>query len=253
MERRGPVGIITLNRPEKMNALNKTVVEELTKIIAEYQRDKEIRAVIVTGGEKIFGAGADIDEIVALEDVYAAYHFSMEIQNLFTAIENLPKPVIAAIAGVALGGCLELALACDIRIASDDARLGLPEINLGLLPGAGGTQRLPRLVGSGQARWMLYSGRTVNALESFRIGLVQQVVPLEELLNTALKMAEEMAKKPASALAAIKDLVNTGIGMDMAKALHYEARGFGMLFDTEDCHEGARAFAEKRRPNYKHR
>ncbi|KJS18334.1 MAG: enoyl-CoA hydratase [Peptococcaceae bacterium BRH_c4b] len=253
VERRGPVGIITLNRPNKMNALNKTVVDELTKVITEFQQDKEVRAVIITGGESVFGAGADIDEIAALAGVFDGYNFSRKSQDLFSMIENLSKPVIAAITGVALGGCLELALACDIRIASDNARMGLPEINLGLLPGAGGTQRLPRLVGPGQAKWMLFSGRTVKALEALQIGLVQQVVPPEELFNTALKMAEELAGKPALALATIKDLVNTGFELDLSRALQYESRGFGLLFDTEDRLEGIQAFTEKRRPDFKHR
>ena len=236
-----------------MNALNKAVVEELAGVIAGCRRDKEVRAVIVTGGEKNFGAGADVEELAALEGVFDGYSFSREVQRVFTDIENLPKPVIAAMAGVALGGCLELALACDIRIASDNARMGLPEINLGLLPGAGGTQRLPRLVGAGRAKWMLYSGRTVNALEAFQTGLVQQVVPPAELLATALKIAGELAGKPARSLATIKDLVNTGLAMDMDRALQYEARGFGALFDTDDCREGTQAFLEKRRPNFQHR
>lgn len=253
VEQRGPVGIITLNRPQKMNALNKKVVAELAAAFDGYRRDEGIRAVVLTGGEKIFGAGADIEELGGINGVFSGHQFSSDIHRLFSDIENLPKPVIAAIAGFALGGCLELALTCDIRIASEGAKLGLPEITLGLLPGGGGTQRLPRLVGPGWAKWMLYSGKPMDAAECCRIGLVQQVVAQGTLLDAAMKVAEEMAAKPALALATIKDLVNTGTALDMATALRYEARGFGMLFDTEDYREGTRAFVEKRRPQFKHR
>lgn len=253
VEQRGPVGIVTLNRPDKMNALNRKVVAELDAVFTEYRREEGIRAIILTGGEKIFGAGADIEELGEIKSVFDGHDFSNSVHRLFSDIENMPKPVIAAIAGFALGGCLELALTCDIRIASEGAKLGLPEITLGLLPGGGGTQRLLRLIGPGWAKWMLYTGKPLDAAECYRIGLLQQVVPQGTLLEAAMKIAEEMAARPAVALGTIKDLVNTGAGMDLTTALHYEARGFGMLFNTEDYREGTRAFVEKRRPQFKHR
>ena len=253
VERRGPVGVITLNRPQKMNALNKMVLAELAAVFDDYRREEGIRSIILTGGEKIFGAGADIDELGNLDGVFGGHQFSSDVHRLFADIENMPKPVIAAIAGFALGGCLELALTCDIRIASEGAKLGLPEITLGLLPGGGGTQRLPRLVGPGWAKWMLFSGKPADAAECCRIGLVQQVVPQGTLLEAALKAAEEMAARPARALSTIKDLVNTGAGLDMTTALRFEARGFGMLLGTEDYREGTQAFIEKRKPQFKHR
>jgi enoyl-CoA hydratase len=253
LEQRGPVGIISLNRPQKMNALNKKVMAELAAAFDDYRREEGVRSVILTGGEKIFGAGADIDELGELSGVSGGHRFCSEAHRLFSDIENMPKPVIAAIAGFALGGCLELALACDVRIASEGAKLGLPEITLGLLPGGGGTQRLPRLVGPGWAKWMLFSGKPLDVAECHRIGLVQQVVPQGALLESALKVAEELASRPAVALATIKDLVNTGAGLDITTALRYEARGFGMLLDTGDFREGTGAFLEKRKPEFKHR
>lgn len=253
VEQRGPVGIVTFNRPQKMNALNKTVLAELAEVFAGYRRDETIRAVILTGGEKIFGAGADIDMLNAVDGIFGGRDFCGDVHKLFADIENMPKPVIAAIAGFALGGCLELALTCDVRIASEGAKLGLPEITLGVLPGGGGTQRLPRLVGQGWAKLMLYTGKPLDAAECFRIGLVQQLVPQGTLMDAALKLAEDMAAKPAVALATIKDMVNTGLALDITSALRYESRGFGMLMSTEDYREGTQAFIEKRRPQFKHR
>lgn len=253
VEQRGPVGIITFNRPQKMNALNKTVFAELAEVFAGYRRDETIRAVILTGGEKIFGVGADIDMMGSMGGIFGGRDFSGKVHRLFANIENMPKPVIAAIAGFALGGCLELALTCDVRIASEGAKLGLPEITLGVLPGAGGTQRLPRLVGQGWAKLMLYTGKPLDAAECYRIGLVQQLAPQGELLDAAQRLAEEMAARPAVALATIKDMVNTGSALDLTSALRYEARGFGMLLGTEDYREGIQAFIEKRQPQFKHR
>jgi len=253
VEQRGPVGIITLNRPQKMNALNKKVLAELAEVFAAYRQDEGIRAIILTGGEKIFGAGADIDMLSDVGGIFGGHSFSGDVHRLFADIENMPKPVIAAIAGFALGGCLELALTCDVRIASEGAKMGLPEITLGVLPGGGGTQRLPRLVGQGCAKLMLYTGKPLDAAECYRIGLVQQLVPQGALLDAALKLAEDMAAKPAVALATIKDMVNTGSALDITSALRYEARGFGMLLGTEDYREGTQAFMEKRRPQFKHR
>jgi len=252
LEQKEAIGIITLNRPKKLNALNRKVVSEMGTAIKEFRDSTGIKAVIITGGEKVFGAGADIDEISQLS-VFDSYLYSKDIHHLFLEIENLPKPVIAAIGGIALGGCLELALSCDVRLASEKAKLGVPEINLGLLPGAGGTQRLPRLVNSGWAKWMLFSGQPISANEAYQIGLVQKVVPEGEVLNEALKIAADFANKPGLALATIKDLVNTGMGLELPSALKYESRGFGMLFSTEDMHEGTKAFMEKRKPQFRNR
>jgi len=157
LEQKEAIGIITLNRPKKLNALNRKVVAEMGAAIKEFRDSTGIKAVIITGGEKVFGAGADIDEISQLS-VFDSYLYSKDIHHLFLEIENLPKPVIAAIGGIALGGCLELALSCDVRLASEKAKLGVPEINLGLLPGAGGTQRLPRLVNPSWAKWIAFFG-----------------------------------------------------------------------------------------------
>lgn len=253
VEQRGPIGIVKFNRPQKMNALNKTVLVELKEVFAGFHRDETIRVVILTGGEKIFGVGADIDMLIDVGGIFGGHDFCNDVHKLFTCIENIPKPVIAAIAGFALGGCLELAMTCDIRIASEGAKLGLPEISLGVLPGGGGTQRLPRLVGQGWAKLMLYTGKPLDAAECLRIGLVQQLTPQGKLMDAAMKLAEDMAAKPAVALATIKDMVNSGLELDITSALRYEARGFGMLMSTEDRKEGIQAFIEKRRPQFKHR
>lgn len=252
VEERGPIGIITLNRPKKLNALNTKVIAEIKNAFTKYGENESIRVIIVTGGEKVFGAGADIDELTTL-DVMQSYQYSRTIQQIFYDIENFPKPVIAAIAGYCLGGALELALSCDIRIATEKARLGVPEINLGLFPGAGGTQRLARFLSPGWAKFMLYTGQHIKASLAYQIGLVQKVVPEGEVLNEALKLAEELASKPGVALSSIKNVVNTGVEIDITKGLVVEARGFGMLMATEDFKEGTSAFVEKRKAQFKHR
>jgi len=251
-EEKGPVGIITINRPKKLNALNTKVNAEIANAFTKYSQKEEIRVVILTGGEKVFGAGADIDELANL-NVMQAYQYSRNFQQVSCEIENFPRPVIAAIAGFCLGGALELAISCDIRIASEKARLGVPEINLGLYPGAGGTQRLARLIGPGWAKLMLYTGQHIDANLAYQTGLVQKVVPEGEALNEALKLAEELASKPGVALSSIKNVVNTGVEIDLTKGLVVEARGFAMLWSTEDFKEGTSAFIEKRKAQFKHR
>ena len=244
-------GIITLNRPQSMNAISTLFVREFDAVLDEIAGDEALGAVIITGSEKVFAAGADIKEIGAFKTPLDAHFFITAVHALFNRIEHLPKPVIAAVSGLALGGGCELALTCDIRIAADNAVFGQPEIKIGVIPGGGGTQRLPRLIGLGRAKELLYSGDPIDAQEAYRIGLVNKVVPLASLLDEAKKMAAQYAKQPGFALKMTKKVVDAGINMDLQSALAYEARCFELLFATEDQKEGMRAFIEKRKPSFK--
>jgi enoyl-CoA hydratase len=246
------IGLVTLNRPRNMNALNKLMQKELFHAF-ETVRKERLKAVIVAGSEKFFAVGADIKEIVDIQSPAEAHEFFNEEPSVFDMIDDFPKPVIAAVSGLALGGGCEIAMACDIRIAADNARFGLPEVNLGLMPGAGGTQRLPRLVGEGRAKALLFTGETISAEEAYRIGLVHKVAPYAELMNEAKEMALQIARKPGQALWTIKRAVNGGRDMDLKSALAYEARLFEMLFSTRDQKEGVQAFVEKRAPQFKDR
>ena len=251
-EKENNIGIITLNRPKSMNSINSELINDLNQVITEIEQDEEIGAVIITGGhEKFFGAGADIKEISTLDSAIKAHDFINVIKPLFNRLENLEKPTIAAVSGVALGGGCELTLACDIRIAAENALFGLPEVKIGVLPGAGGTQRLPRLIGAGRAKEMLYLGDPIDVNEAYRIGLANKVVKLDSLMDEARKMAAKLAKQPAYGVKMIKSCVNKGINMDLQSALDYESRCFEFLFSTEDQKEGIRAFVEKRKPAYK--
>lgn len=241
------VGVVTLDRPRNMNALNRIMRSEFFHVFETIQKEKA-KAVIIAGAEKFFAAGADIKEIVNIESPKDAHEFFNAETSIFDLIENFEKPVIAAVSGLALGGGCELALACDIRIAAENARFGLPEINLGLMPGGGGTQRLPRLVGEGRAKALMYTGDMIDAAEAYRIGLVNKVVPYDMLMNEAREMASKIARKPGRALWSIKQSVNDGRNMDIKSALTHEARLFEMLFSTKDQKEGVRAFVEKRAP-----
>ena len=245
------IGIITFNRPKSLNAISDQFTSELSQVLDAIESDDEIRVVIVTGGDKVFAAGADIKEVSNIGTPADAYRFSKKGQQVFQKLVNLPVPVIAAVCGLAFGGGCEIALQCDIRIAADNAKFGQPEIKLGLLPGAGGTQRLPRLVGVGRAKELLFSGDPINAQEAYRIGLVNKVVPAESVMDEARKMARTFLERPRYALMMIKRLVNTGIEMDLNSALEYEARCFEILFSTEDQKEGLKAFVEKRKPEFK--
>jgi len=247
------VGIITLNRPQSLNAINTQFVREFDQLLDEISKDDAIAAVIITGTEKVFAAGADIKEIFGLKTPLDAHFFITGVHALFNKIEHLPKPVIAAVSGLALGGGCELALTCDIRIAAENAVFGQPEINIGVIPGGGGTQRLPRLIGLGRAKELLYSGKSIDAQEAYRIGLVNKVVPLGSLLDEAKNMAAKYARQPGFALKIIKKVVNEGINMDLQSALTYELRCFELLFATEDQKEGMQAFIEKRKPTFKGR
>lgn len=246
----GGVTILQLNRPEKKNAFNAALRQGMEEALKEISADPQQRVVIVTGGEEFFCAGADIGEILEANTAEATYRHAREFQLLFDRIEALPQPVVAAVAGFALGGGCELALACDFRIASEGTKFGLPEIKIGAFPGGGGTQRLPRLVGAAKAKEMILTGDTIGAEEAFSFGLVMKVVPKDKLLQEAKGFAAKLAALPRLALEASKMLINRGMEVDLASALEMEARCFGNLATSHDLREGATAFLEKRKPNF---
>jgi len=251
VERKGNYAIITLNRPTALNALNWALMTELDAAIDDLAADENIGAVLLTGaGERAFAAGADISEFNDMPSAGVAANFALRGQAVLNKIEGLLKPVIAAINGFALGGGCELALACDIRLAADTARLGQPEINLGIIPGYGGTQRLSRLVGQGMAKLLCLSGDHISANEALRIGLVDKVLPAAELQDKAESLAVKLAGKAPLASAAIKQAINVGSGGTLADGLAYEAAQFGLVFDTKDRQEGVNAFLEKRVPTW---
>lgn len=240
--------LITLNRPGHMNALSIELLAELEQVADSIAKDIDIATVIITGGQKCFAAGADIHQVSQLESSVAAHDFVIKAQSVMNKIEKIEIPVIAAVTGMALGGGCELALACDIRLAADNAIFGLPEIKIGVIPGAGGTQRLSRLIGLGRAKEMLFSGDPINAQEAYRIGLVNRVFPASSLMDEAINLARKFADRPRLALKANKNAASNGINMDLYSALAYEARCFEILFSTQDLKEGMRAFLEKRKP-----
>jgi len=251
VERDGAVAILTINRPTVLNALNTQTVDELRRAMLELKADATARAIIVTGaGPKSFVAGADINELAVLSPTAGREH-ALTGQHVFDVIENLGKPVIAAINGFALGGGCELAMACTLRIAADSARLGQPEIALGLIPGYAGTQRLPRLVGTGRAMEMLLTGAQVGADEALRIGLVHRVVPAADLMTEARKLAAQLAANAPVAMRYIINAVHKGVEMPFAEACQYEATLFGLVASTDDMREGTAAFLEKRKPVFK--
>jgi enoyl-CoA hydratase len=245
--------IITLNRPTVMNALDAATLDELHHAVEGAGADPAVRAVVITGaGQKAFAAGADIKELSSASPVWASEH-ARRGQVAFDAIERLGKPVIAAVNGVALGGGCELAAACTLRIAADTARFGQPEVNLGLIPGFGGSQRLARLVGRGRALELLLTGDTVGAEDALRIGLVNRVVPAAELMTAARQLAASLASKPPIAVRLILSAVAEGLDMPIDAALRHEAALFGLAFSTDDMREGTRAFLEKRPAAFKGR
>ncbi|MBP1449296.1 MAG: enoyl-CoA hydratase/isomerase family protein, partial [Thermoproteus sp.] len=247
-----PVVWIILNRPERLNAINAKMVEELSTALDEIAKadyDK-VRAVVITGTGRAFCAGADVTGFLGATPVLA-YKLSRGLHELTEKIERLDRPVICAINGYALGGGLELALACDIRIASETAQLGLPEVNLGLFPGGGGTQRLARLVGLARAKEIIFTGDNISAREAERIGLVNRAVPPERLEQEARALALKLAEKPPIALAMAKAAVNFGYEAPLWVGLDAEAAHFGVVFSTEDLYEGVSAFLQKRRPQFK--
>ena len=254
LEREQGIATLTINRPQALNALNRATMADLSAAIEELEGDNSIRCVILTGaGDKAFVAGADINELRAIAGAAEGAEFAARGQALLFRIENLNKPVIAAINGYALGGGCELAMACDIRMAADSARLGQPEVNLGIIPGYGGTQRLPRLVGKGRAKWLILSGDMISAQEALRIGLVDFVVPAAELMATARQLAQTVASKAPLSIAWAKQSINVGSETDLVTACAYEASQFGLVCGTEDRIEGTSAFLEKRPPQFKGR
>lgn len=253
LEKKEDIAILTINRPKVLNALNEETLREMDEALNQLASDDEIKAVIITGaGEKAFVAGADIAFMQNLTPMEAR-KFSRLGQSVFSKIENLPKPVIAAVNGFALGGGCELAMACDIRIASQTAKFGQPEVNLGLIAGFGGTQRLTRLVGPGRAKEILFTADMYDADSAFRMGLVNHVVAPEELMNFCTNMAKKIASRGPIAVQLSKEAVNEGLEMDLEKAFIHEANLFAAVFTTEDRDEGISAFLSKRKPEFKGR
>ncbi len=251
LEKRGTIAFVTMNRPDKLNALNHETLSELEQVFTDLKNDKNIFVVIITGsGQKAFVAGADISELNKL-DMIAGKEFSEKGQRIFNLIENLDKPVIAAVNGFALGGGCELALSCHIRLVSENARFGQPEVNLGLIPGFGGTQRLTRLINSGRAMEYILTGDMIDANEAFRIGLANRVYKQEELLQKATEMAEKISSKAQQAIRLCVKSVNIVDEVSSKEGQNYEASLFAISCGTNDAKEGTKAFLEKRKPEFK--
>lgn len=239
---------ITIHRPKALNALNLQTLTELREIIETVAVAKDVQVVIITGsGEKSFVAGADIIEM-STRDAVGGRLWGQGGQDIFTAIENLPQPVIAAVNGFALGGGCELACACDIRYASENAKFGQPEVGLGITPGFGGTQRLPRVVGRGYGKELIYTAQIIDAQEAYRIGLVNKVVPQTELMDTVKALAKRIQRNAPTAVQLSKAAINRGLDCDVVTGVAYEAEVFGLCFATADQKEGMKAFVEKRKP-----
>lgn len=244
------IGIININRPKALNALNYETMLELKQLVEDIAKDTTVRVVIITGsGDKAFVAGADVKEMQSMTTVEAR-NWGRLGQEVFSKIENLPQPVIAAVNGFALGGGCELAMACDIRIASDKAKFGLPEVSLGITPGFSGTQRLPRLVGRAAAKELLFTCDMIDAATAFRLGLVNKVVAPEDLLDTAKALAGKIVTRAPQAVQLCKSAINNGMNMDTQSAYAYEAEVFSLCFSTQDQKEGMSAFSEKRVPKF---
>jgi len=250
-EKKSAIAYVTVNRPKVLNALNMATMEELRKVFHTIKQDDEVRAVIMTGaGEKAFIAGADIGEL-AKHDAVQGKEYTHRGQSVLNLIENLGKPVIACINGFALGGGCEIAMACTMRLASDNAKLGQPEVKLGIIPGYGGTQRLPRLVGKGIAMQLVLAGEMITAQEALRIGLVNEVVAAAELIPRAEAIAHKIVANAPLAVQYAMEAVNKGMEMTLAEGLFLEATLFGVCCATEDKKEGTTAFLEKRQPQFK--
>ena len=250
LEKNGAVAVLTINRPKALNALNSDTLSELSTVLDELGRDSSVKAVILTGsGEKAFVAGADISQMKDLNALEGRL-FAQLGQATFRKLELLPQPVIAAINGFALGGGCELAMACDIRLAGENAKFGQPEVTLGLTAGFGGTQRLPRLVGTGLASELLFTGDIIDVQEAYRIGLVNHVYPVDTLMEEAQKLAKRIAGRAPAAVQLSKSAIQRGVNMDLDSAQAFEADAFGLTFSTQDQTEGCTAFVEKRKPAF---
>jgi enoyl-CoA hydratase len=250
-EKQEQVATLTLNRPESLNALNTALLTELRAVLKDAEADAAVRVVMITGtGGKAFCAGADVAELLK-RTPEEARAFSQWFQGIFTLIETIRKPVIAKIHGFCLGGGLELVLACDFRIASDKSVFGLPEVNLAIIPGGGGTQRLPRLIGKTKALQMLMIGEQINAMDAERLTLVNEIVPADELDRAVDEFVQKLRAKSPVTLGILKEAVNNGLEMDLEQALNYEAACFETTLKTEDAQEGLKAFLEKRKPEFK--
>jgi enoyl-CoA hydratase len=256
-EKQEGIGFVTLNRPESLNALSRKLIQELGAALDEIEADTDVKVVILTGGPKCFCAGADIKERAASSgpppSQTQVYFYHLRAHKFFNRIEEFQKPIIAAMSGVAVGGGCELSLVCDLRIASETVKIGVPEVKIGAIPAAGGTQRLPRLIGVGRAKEMLYTGGSVDAAEALRIGLVNRVVPVDKLMDEAKALANKLTAMPPLPIKFAKRCVNAGMQMDLASGLDYEAHCMALLAFSEDRIEGFKAFAEKRKPVYKGR
>ncbi|QQE75879.1 enoyl-CoA hydratase/isomerase family protein [Brevibacillus composti] len=250
-QRDGSVGVLTIHRPDVYNCLNLDTLVSMRKIIAEVTADREVRVLVITGaGEKAFCSGADLRERRSMSD-QEVQHYIRTIRDTFTEVEKLPRPVIAAINGLALGGGTELALSCDLRVMSETAQMGLTETSLGIIPGAGGTQRLPRLIGKGLAKELIFTARRVAADEALAIGLVNRVAAPERLMQSVLTLAEEIAANAPIALAQAKFAIDHGLEADLATGLAIESNAYQVLIPTRDRLEGLAAFKEKRKPVYR--
>lgn len=247
-EREDTTFIITLNRPEKLNALSPELTGEVVEALNSIRTDETIRAIIITGGPKVFAAGADLSKMQTASPI-DMYNRNLA-GDMWTTVAEMPQPTIAAVAGYALGGGCELAMACDLRLAADSARFGQPEINVGIYPGAGGTQRLARLIGLGRAKELVFLGDMIGAEEAYRVGLVNKVVPGENLLDEAKAWAKKLASKPPFTLRLVKQVMDQGYDLNLESALKLERLGFISLFGTQDQREGVTAFLEKRKPKY---
>lgn len=249
-EKEEELGIVTLNRPEKLNALSAQLMEEMNKVIDDIAADDNMRVLLITGSGRAFCAGADIEDVLAgkLDSFQSRQKVFMHRLE-----EELEKPVIAAVNGIATGGGCEIVLASDLCLASNQAQFGFAEIKIGIIPGAGGTQRLPRRVGITKAKELLYTGDPISAEEAYRIGLINMVVPADSLMNEAKELARRLASRPPLAIKMLKSCVNVGMQVDLSSALDYESRILKILRDSEDRVEGMRAFMEKRKPVFKGR
>jgi enoyl-CoA hydratase len=245
------VGVLTFNRPKALNALSPKTLEEVNDVVERIWQDESVRVLVLTGaGEKAFVAGADITEFPSMNPLQAR-HFAEMGQGVFFKLEHLPKPVIACVNGFALGGGCEIAMSCDFIYASDKARFGQPEINLGLIPGFGGTQRLARMIGRAKAKELCMTGEMIDAQQAKELGLVAKVFPAEQLLEETMKTARLLAARAQGVLRSLKQVINRGVDVDLKNGCALEAEAFGLCFASQDAKEGVSAFLEKRKPDFK--